>query len=329
MKIVVADDASVPALTIPDGEVERLRSLFPDVTIVRARTPEMLRHELRDADGAFSSVFEASVFAAAPQLRWIHSSAAGITRLLTPEIVASDIILTNSRGALARPIAEYVIAMTLMFFRRLHIAARRQMAHVWARDDSSQPPGMRLLADSHLAIVGLGATGVALATLSAALSMRVRAIRRHAGTDGSTPPSVERVHAPAALPELLAWADVVVLSVPLTAETRGLIGARELRQMKRDALLVNIGRGELIKEQDLIDELARGTIGGAALDVLEKEPLEPMSPLWDLENMIITPHVAGLLPDYWTVTVDLFADNLRRFLAGQPLNNVVDKTAGY
>jgi len=131
------------------------------------------------------------------------------------------------------------------------------------------------------------------------------------------------------LRRFLGECDVVVVAAPLTAETRGLIGRDELRAMRRDGVLVNVSRGKLLREAEVAEELASGTIAGAALDVFEHEPLDPGSPLWDLPNVVITPHTSAFRRDYWQVTVDLFADNLERFLRGEPLVNVVDKEAGY
>ena len=157
--------------------------------------------------------------------------------------------------------------------------------------------------------------------------MRVSAVRRHA--DRPRPPFVDDVTGPGELGTLLARADIVVLAAPLTGETRGLIGRPELRLMKRSAILVNVARGKLVSEQDLADELAAGSIAGAALDVFEREPLDPASPLWGLPNVLITPHTSGFREDYWPAVVDLFMENLRRFESGRRLMNVVDKDAGY
>jgi phosphoglycerate dehydrogenase-like enzyme len=157
--------------------------------------------------------------------------------------------------------------------------------------------------------------------------MRVIALRRH--PEAARPEGVEQVFGPGELHTLLGAADYVVLAAPLTPDTAGLIGSRELRLMKRDAFLINIARGKLVKEGELAAELASGTIAGAGLDVFEHEPLDPDSPLWDLPNVIITPHTSGFFEHYWEAVGDMFAANLRRFDSGEPLFNVVDKTLGY
>jgi phosphoglycerate dehydrogenase-like enzyme len=177
-------------------------------------------------------------------------------------------------------------------------------------------------------VVGLGSIGSATARRMVALGARVIAIRREVSRPA--PHGVEQVAPPARLRDLLPEADVVVVAAPQTHDTRGLIGAPELAVMRRDALLVNVSRGKLVDEAALATALVDGrTLGGAALDVFEHEPLASESPLWTLPNVLITPHMAGFRPDHWDAVTDLFADNLRRFSSGQPLRNVVNKEAGY
>jgi phosphoglycerate dehydrogenase-like enzyme len=241
-------------------------------------------------------------------------------------MLARDVTITNARGMHAQTIAEHVVALTLSLFRHLPAAVRAQHERRWIQNDLTLA-SVRLLAGSTVGVVGLGAIGTAVAKAMSALGARVEAIRRR--TDQPPPEGVEAVHAPAALHAHLPGWDVVVIAAPHTAETEGLIGRRELALMKRDAVLINVARGQLLDEEALADALRGGTIGGAALDVFDHEPLEPASPLWGLPNLLITPHIAGNRPDYWQVATDLFIDNLRRYRAGEPLINVVDKTAGY
>jgi D-2-hydroxyacid dehydrogenase (NADP+) len=175
--------------------------------------------------------------------------------------------------------------------------------------------------------VGLGSIGSAVAERAAALGMDVIAVRRR--VDEPRPACVSMVYPPSELVTLLGRSDVVVLTAPLTGDTRGLLGTAELRQMRPGAVLVNVARGKLVKEGELAAEISRGTIAGAALDVFEHEPLSPDSPLWDLPNVVVTPHTSAFRDDYWTLAVDLFASNLRRFGRGEALANLVDKHAGY
>ncbi len=323
MKVVVSIFAD-PAWTIPARCVAALRARFPHIAFAHATSDEQLTLEIQDSEIAFLSRLRPDQLAVARELRWIHSPAAGVGGLMYPEMVASPVIITNSRGMHAETIAEHVIGVIIALFRRFPLAVKRQAEHQWAKDELS---GVRLLHGQTLGIVGLGAIGSTIARLAAAFGMRVIATRRH--PEAPRPAGVDQVLPPSQLGDLLAASDVVVLAAPLTAETRWLIRSAELHQMKRDAFLVNIARGKLVTEEDLATELAAGTIAGAALDVFEHEPLDPASPLWDLPNVIITPHTSGFRADYWDAAVDLFAENLRHYEKGEPLINLVDKTAGY
>ncbi len=323
MKVVVSVFAD-PAWTMPARCVASLRARFPHITFGHATNDEQLIQEIRDAEVAFLSRLRPDQFAAARALRWIHSPAAGVGGLMYPEIAASPVVITNSRGIHADTIAEHVMGVIIALFRRFPLAERRQTEHRWAKGELS---GVRLLRGQTMGIIGMGAIGSTIARLGAAFGMRVIATRRH--PDAPRPAGVDEVLPPSQLADLLAASDVVVLAAPLTPETRWLIRSTELRQMKREAFLVNIARGKLVTEEDLAVELAAGTIAGAALDVFEHEPLDPASPLWDLPNVIITPHTSGFRADYWEAATDLFADNLRRYERGEPLFNVVDKAAGY
>jgi phosphoglycerate dehydrogenase-like enzyme len=244
--------------------------------------------------------------------------------MLFPAMKLSPIVMTNSRGMNAGAVAEH--ALTLMFaaIRRLPEALRAQGERRWACNDLS---GLPLLRGRTLLIAGLGAIGCELARLASGLGMRVVGTRREVGDP--LPEGVSEARGPSALPELLPGADIVVLAVPLTADTRGMIGAAELALMKRTAWLVNVARGKLVDELALVRALQQGAIAGAALDVVEHEPLAATSPLWSLPNVLITPHVAGFREDYWAAATALFAANLHRYLAGEGLANIVDKLAGY
>jgi phosphoglycerate dehydrogenase-like enzyme len=311
---------------LPGEQVDRLRREFPALTFVNAPDADGRRRELPDADIAFLSRLRPEEFALASRLRWIQSPAAGVGNLLFPAVRASQVLVTNARGVHGQPIAEHVLAMTIVLRRQIHFFIRRQAAHAWSKDDLSLA-AYQPVAGSCMGIVGLGAIGSAVADKAAAVGMRVVAVRRN--LQAPRPDSVSAVHPPEALDRLLEEADVVVLAAPLTGETGGLIGAAELRRMKRSAILINIARGKLVREAELAAELARGTIAGAALDVFEHEPLPPDSPLWDLPNVVLTPHTSAFRADYWEAAVNLFAANLHRYLEGKPLRNVVDKEAGY
>ncbi|HUF24526.1 MAG TPA: D-2-hydroxyacid dehydrogenase [Vicinamibacterales bacterium] len=318
--MIVAVGIYSPSIwTLPAEHVDRLRARFPDVQFVEARTHAELADAIEDAEVAFSSLVREDVYARAQKLRWIHSSAAGVGGTLFPALVESDVVLTNSRGIQSASIAEHILAMVLAWRRGIHVAVRRQTQGTWAQDElTSLAPTP--LGETRVLIVGMGSIGEATAALFRGLGMQVEGVRRRA-RDGQ--PGAE------SLPDLLPRADIVAITLPHTPETNRLFDAAMLARMKPGSLLVNIGRGRLIDEAALIEGLKAGRPGAAALDVFEREPLSPGSSLWGMENVIVSPHVAGFGADFWQSVVDLFARNLDRWRSGQPLENVVDKRLGY
>lgn len=316
---------------MPRRFVDQLRRDFPQHTFLDAWDRDAIRRLLPDADVAFTPFIERDAFASATRLRWVQSPAVGVGSLMFPELLASPVVITSARGIRARSIAEHVVGVTIALARRLPVALHAQAAHRWAQDEletSARPiGGMRMT------IVGLGSIGMEIAKIAMPLGIRVAGIRRRAasvslGTEvpGDLRP---RIFAPDRLPDLLIETDIVVLAVPHTPETKQIIGRAEIDRMPRGAFLINIARGKLIDDGAVIEALKDGRLGGAALDVFTKEPLETSSPYWDLPNVIVTPHTSGAMQDYWTPLVALFSENLRRFDAGAPLLNTIDKVAGY
>ncbi|MCX6543808.1 MAG: D-2-hydroxyacid dehydrogenase [Acidobacteria bacterium] len=324
MQVLVAIYSPSEAWTIPPSFVDVLRRRFPGVVFSHAEDHADLIRLLPEADVAFTSVLTPRALELAPRLKWVHSSAVGVGSMLFPAMVASPVVLTNSRGMSAASVAEHAIALMLAALRRLPETIRAQDGRQWIQPQLS---GLPMLDGRTLGIVGLGAIGCRVARIGSAIGMTVVGTRRE--TDWPVPEGVAEALGPSDLPRLLEASDVVVLSAPLTAETRGMIGRSEFARMKRTAWLINVARGKLVQEDALVDALRSGTIAGAALDVFEHEPLDQASPLWAMPNVIVTPHVAGFRADYWEAAVDLFSDNLRRYLAGEALLNVVDKRAGY
>ncbi len=269
----------------------------------------------------------------APALRWVHSATAGVERVLTPASRSRGLVITNARGVFSRPIAEYVMLMILAVSRRLPQLMELQAERTW------QPLEARELRDVTVGIVGLGSIGRGVGALATAFGCRVVATRRrpdagpHA-TDGGDEPylgsaMLDRVLPPERLPELLAESDFVVLAAPLTPDTHGLISDDAFARMKPGAWVINVARGELVDERALARALRAGRIGGAVLDTFRDEPLPPTSSLYDLPNLILTPHTSWSSTRVLDRSVDLFCENLRRFAAGRPLVNVVDPDAGY
>lgn len=324
MHVLVAIYSPTDVWTIPASFVDVLRAKFPGVTFAHARDERELVELIPQADVVFSSVLTPGAFAAATRLRWVHSPAAGVGGMLFPAMRDSDVIVTNARGMTSVAVAEHALALMLSIWRRIPEAVRAQRATYWMQAELSRQPTLR---GRTLGLVGLGAIGTEVARMAAGLGMRVIATRRDA--TAPLPPGVSEVLPPGQLATLLAQSDVVVLAAPLTRETRGMIGATELAQMKPTALLVNVARGKLVDQTALVAALRAGSIGGAALDVFEHEPLQASSPLWKMPNVLLTPHVAGFREDYWEAATEMFAQNLARFIARQPLVNVVEKHAGY
>ena len=256
------------------------------------------------------------------QLRWVQLSSAGADRV-DPKLIRGGLTFTTVSGLHAAPIAEFVLAYMLMFEKGWPRLWRSQAARIY---DRAVVP--RNLAGKTVGIVGMGSIGRESARLAKALGCRVLGIRRSFAARGPDEVADEALP-PRDLDYLLAESDYVVLAAPLTEETRGLIGAAQLRTMGARSYLVNIARGEIVDEAALVEALREGVIAGAALDVFEREPLSPESPLWDLDNVILSPHVTGGVENYNELATEIFCDNLRRYLAGQPLRNVVDPDWGY
>jgi phosphoglycerate dehydrogenase-like enzyme len=237
-------------------------------------------------------------------------------------LAARGIALTNSRGTHVVLLAEYALGALLMFARHFHVALRQQIVHgTWHR-----PPALGgQLAGKVAGIVGLGAIGGEVARRCAQVGMTVIGVKRRP----RPVPHVAEVFGPDGLRTVLARSDYVVVTLPLTVETRGFIGAAEIAAMHAGAVFVNIGRGGVVVESALADALERRAIRGAVLDVFEEEPLPADSPLWRLDNVLITPHTAGSAPYFAQLAVPMFCENLRRYLRGEPLLNVVDPARGY
>ncbi len=256
----------------------------------------------------------------APNLRWIQISSAGIDRL-PDDVLTSGITITSASGIHAVPIAEYVLAYMLYFAKSLPTALENKQANRWQSFVAQELYG------ATLGIVGIGSIGQNVARIAKTFGMRVIAIKRSANGEHSE--LADEVLPPTGLPYLLSESDYVLLSLPATEQTRGLIGEAELQAMKPTAYLINIARGSIIDPDALLTALKENWIAGAALDVTSPEPLPLNSELWGLPNVLITPHITPATYRYVDRLVDLFCDNLRRYLDGKPLLNVFDPTKGY
>jgi phosphoglycerate dehydrogenase-like enzyme len=314
----------VVGATIPTTAVDRLRSDFPAIEFVVAES-DQIETELIDADAAIVWGLSPAQLAAAPRLRWIQTVGAGVDGILIPELLAREIAVTNNSGVHALNMAEHVLAMMLAFARQLPFLMRGQMAHQW-RDDAGRGRVFELAGQTVL-LVGLGDIACAVAVRAAGFGLKTIAVRRR--PELPIPPHVDAVAPIADLPAVLPQADHVVITLPLTARTRGLFDHDMLGHCRRGAYLYNVGRGPTVDTQALVTALKTGGLAGAGLDVIDPEPLPEDSPLWDMEQVIITAHTAGATPRYWDRAYEILAENIRRFSDGRPMINVVDRHEGY
>jgi len=255
------------------------------------------------------------------QARWVHSLAAGVEGILTPEFVASPVPLTNAAGVFAEALGEYAITAVLYFAKNMPLMTGNQRAHRW------EWLTVEMVRGKTLGVIGYGGIGRESARLAAALGMRVIALRRRPQTGRDE--IAERIYASNQLHELLAASDYVLMAMPSTPETRHMMGAAEFRAMQESAVLINLGRGSAVDEAALVDALREKRIRGAALDVCETEPLPADSPLYTLDNILLSAHSADRTQDWLERATRMFMENYGRFVRGEPLLNVVDKKAGY
>lgn len=314
---------------IPPGVREHVRELAPQMSLLVTDDRAEIERALPEIEIA-ARRFPHDLILRAPKLRWYQQWGAGADWLLRyPEVREHAFTLTNASGVHAIPITEHIMAYMFSLARQLPHAVRAQLDRRWDRPErdgfSAQEPIFELYGRT-LLLVGVGAIGQRTAEVAAGIGMRVLGIRRDPEQGA---PGVEEMYGPHQLPQVLPEARFVVLTVPLTPNTRGMMGEAEFRAMRQDAYLINIGRGGTVDQGQLIRALQERWIAGAGLDVFESEPLPPDSPLWQMENVILTPHYAGLTPQYDRRALDIFFDNLSRYVAGRPLRNVVDKSLVY
>jgi phosphoglycerate dehydrogenase-like enzyme len=290
-----------------------LDKLPAGVRIAAGASADAFRQAAPEADvmlvGAVPRQLVEDVFAMAPKLQWVHVMWAGLDSLLFPALVESPVVLTNGRGVFARSLAEFALAGMLWFAKDIRRMRRQQREGQWEKFIVEELHGKRL------GIIGHGSIGRAVAALAAAFGMKVIGV-------GRTSPRDE-------FDELIETSDYIVVSAPLTPETRGLVGEAEFRRMRPEAVLINVGRGPVVDEKALIAALEQGRIRGAVLDVFDQEPLPPGHPFWSLDNVLLSPHCADNTPTWLDEAMQLFLENFERYASGQPLKNVVDKKAGY
>ena len=296
---------------------------FPDVEFVGGTTPEEIKAAAADAEVAFGPVNE-ELFHAAKKVRWIQSGSAGVEWLASaPSLRESDVMVTNTRGAHATTIAEHTIGMLVFLARRFDEIYEAQKRHEWIRGQGAPRVG---LAGMTMGVIGLGQLGRAIAKRAEAFEMNIIAVDVN---EVPKPDYVAEVRRLDGLNDLMRRSDVVVVATPITDETSGMIGEAQLRLMQPSAYLLVISRGGIIHEPTLADMLRNGQLAGAGLDVTAIEPLPADSELWDCPNILITPHNSPSSSQTNHNVMSIMKDNLRRYLAGEPLTNVVDKKLGY
>jgi phosphoglycerate dehydrogenase-like enzyme len=262
----------------------------------------------------------AAAWPAADKLQWIHATSAGVDALMFPDLIEGDVTVTNARGIFDRTIAEYVLCTILMFAKDFPRSLHLQAEHKWQHRDTERAEGKQVL------IVGAGSIGGQIARLCKAAGLKPHGIARKPRHDD---PDFVAVHGNDDLTEQLGLADFVVIAAPLTPQTEGLFNEKAFKSMRKSARLINIGRGPVVKTDDLIAALNNGDIAGAALDVFEEEPLPAEHPLWDMENVIMTAHMSGDFIGWKRALTDQFLENLDRWHQGEELFNLVDKKLGY
>jgi D-2-hydroxyacid dehydrogenase (NADP+) len=327
MKILVSIQQPVTQWQIPVEGVDALRKRFPHVQFLHATSGDERAAGLPECDAAFTWILNHDELAQAAKLRWLHTSAVAVETLCLPELFARNIAVSNTRGVQAVPIAEHVMAVTLALSKQIPFIVESQQQARWAQNDFVGARLPWLLKGRTLGLIGVGTIGSEIARRAEAFGMRVIALRRRPayGTIGH----VERVYGKDELDHFLGQCHVLVICAPLTPETHSMMGAAQFAQLPRGAVVINVGRARIIDTAALIGALESGHLAGASLDVFPQEPLPPEHPLWTTPNVILTPHTSGFRQGHWDEVIDLFGDNLDRFLRNEPLKFRVEPELGY
>jgi phosphoglycerate dehydrogenase-like enzyme len=318
--ILILADPNEPQLAV-------LENLRAEANIITGNSVEAFGPAARDATVIFnwsgSLALLRSVFGMSPNVRWVHSRSAGLERTLFPELIERPVPLTNGSGVFSPALAEFVLGTILYFAKDFRRMIRNQMAGVWEAFDVMPMSGQTV------GIVGYGDIGRAVATSVRPLGMAVLAVKRHVEPSHGADPLVEQMYSPDRLIEMIPRCDYIVVAAPLTPETRGMIAQPEFAAMKPTAVVINVGRGPVIREEALVSALSEERIKGAALDVFDHEPLPNGHPFYKLENVLMSPHCADHTPDWLDRAMQFFIAQFDRFQKHKPLMSVVDKKLGY
>jgi phosphoglycerate dehydrogenase-like enzyme len=322
------DNSTVLVLSNPnEPQLGMLEELPRETSIAVGNSPDAFRRAAPEADVIFSWSIAGPLlretFLMSPRVRWVHSRSAGLDTVLFPELVESDVTLTNGSGVFSDSLGEFVLGAILYFAKDFRRMIRSQQAGIWDPFDITE------ISAKTVGIVGYGDIGRAIARRVRPMGMRVLALKRHGAPLYSADPLVDRIYGPDGCVEMISQCDYVVAAAPLTPETRGMIGAEEIAAMKPEAVVINVGRGPVIDEAALVTALSGKHIKGAALDVFDREPLPQGHPFYHLENVLLSPHCADHTPDWLSQAMQFFIEQYQTYRNGQTLRNIVKKTLGY
>lgn len=323
MKVLLIKTKEPSILSITEKHLKKLRSVDKklEVKAISSSDKKEIEKHLVNTDIIAGTPNVIPPIAKAKNIKWIHSFSAGVEKILTPEVVESKLIVTNSSGIHAIPIAEHVIGFMLIFTKKFYNSFRNQQKKIWQKNQE-----LTELREKTVLVVGLGNIGAQVARLANCFGANVIAIKQNTN---NKPDWISKIYSINNLEKILPLADFVVLCLPLTSQTLHLFDIKKFKKMKKSGVIINIGRGGLINEKDLVKVLDQKIIAGAGLDVTEEEPLSKESPLWKMKNAVITPHHSGWSEKYMDRAIDLFCLNVKAYLRGMPLPNLVDKKRGY
>lgn len=311
-------------LDLDEKYIDEIKEVAPDWEIVSGKDTDELQEDLKGAEVIlhWKKAIEKTVLEQNNDLKWVQTWSAGVNNLPLEQLSERNVSITSANGVHAYPISETIFALMLGLTRKIHTYVRQQQQKQWEHGDLKLE-----IHEKTIGVLGVGAIGLETAKIAKAFGMKVLGVRH----SGKSTDYVDEMYTPDQLSDVLPQCDVVVITLPLTDETTNLFGKEQFEQMKNSSLLINIGRGPIVKEDDLVEALQSGVIAGAGLDVFATEPLPKDSPLWDMENVIVTPHTAGSTEHYTERVVrDVFIPNLKNYLEGEkPSKNLVDYEKGY
>jgi phosphoglycerate dehydrogenase-like enzyme len=324
MKILVSLFSKNPLMNVPDSFVNNLREEFPEIIFFVTRNKDALLKEIRDSDAIITYLIKTGWLKEIEKLRWVHFAGSGSSNLIPQQVLNSNIILTKSKGINANEVCEYVIALILALTKRLDVWVQAKLSGNINIQSPENSPGN--LNGKVAGILGLGSIGQRVAKVLKGFNMKV------IGTEVHTEMSlkyIDEIYPPDKYDVVLGNSDYIIITLPLTNSTRGMMGRNEFKMMKRSAFLINVSRGEIVQEDELIFALKEKIIAGAGLDVFKNEPLDSENELYKMENVIITPHVAGYSTDYWDNLYRLISYNIKNFINGKELKYKIDKITGF